>query len=94
MKVSFHHAGIVVPDLDQGVVFYKQLLGLEELSRFEWDQSRSNKVETVINLENSAAKAAMLTGDGFNIELFEYIAPAPTGDPAADRPCDLSLIHI
>ncbi len=92
MKVSFHHAGIVVPDLDQGVAFYQALLGLKEASRFAWDQS--SNVESVIDLRDSAAKAAMLEGDGFNIEIFEYSAPAQKGDPAADRACDPGVRHI
>jgi catechol 2,3-dioxygenase-like lactoylglutathione lyase family enzyme len=94
MKVSFHHAGIVVSDLDKAVTFYQKLLGLEKPSRFEWSQSQSDNVEKVINIKDSAARVAMLEGDGFNVELFEYSAPSQTGDPAGERPCDHGIRHI
>ena len=94
MNVSFHHAGIVVPDLDQGIDFYQKLLGLTELFRFEWDQSGTADVEKVINLSESAAKAVMLAGDNFRIELFEYSAPEQQGDPASGRACDPGIRHI
>ena len=94
MTVKFHHAGIVVPDLDAGVAFYTALLQLDELFRFEWDQSSATPVEEVINLRNSAAKAVMLGGENFNVELFEYSAPDRQGDPAVRRACDPGIRHI
>ncbi len=93
MNISFHHAGIVVPDLDKGIEFYRHLLGMKELFRFEWDASQTG-VKDVIDLEDSAARAAMLGGDGFNVELFEYTAPRQRGDPAAQRACDPGIRHI
>ena len=38
MKAKFHHAGLVVPDLDRAHKFYKEFLELTESIRFEWDQ--------------------------------------------------------
>jgi catechol 2,3-dioxygenase-like lactoylglutathione lyase family enzyme len=93
MKVKFHHAGIVVPELEAGIAFYKHLLGLEEEWRNEWDQSAQG-VEDVIDLNNSAAKYAMLNGEGFNIEIFEYSAPDQQGNPSENRPCDPGIRHI
>jgi|TARA_B100000315_G_scaffold257265_1_gene305568 catechol 2,3-dioxygenase-like lactoylglutathione lyase family enzyme len=93
MKASFHHAGIVVPDLDAGITFYQNLLDLKEQFRQEWDTT-SPVVEDVINLKDSAAKYVMLAGDGFNVELFEYSTPKPSGDPATRRPCDPGIRHI
>jgi len=93
MKVSFHHAGIVVPDLDAGITFYQNLLGLTEQFRQAWDTD-SPVVEDVIDLKNSAAEYAMLAGEGFHVELFEYSAPESQGDPAARRPCDPGIRHI
>ena len=46
---------IVVPDLEKGITFYQQLLGLTELNRLQWDQSNERVVD-VIDLEDSAAK--------------------------------------
>lgn len=93
MTGRFHHAGIVVPDLEKGIAFYRQFLGLDEQFRFQWDQSQT-RVEDVIDLEDSAAKAAMLGGKNFHIELFEYVAPQQQGDPAERRPCDPGIRHI
>jgi len=93
MQVNFHHAGIVVPDLDKGIAFYKYLLNLKESFRLEWDETKTY-VGDVINLQNSAAQAVMLEGDGFNIELFEYSAPEQQGDPSVRRPCDPGVRHI
>ena len=57
MKARFHHAGIVVPDLEKGIGFYRHLLGLEEQIRFEWNETQE-RVKDVIDLEGSAARAA------------------------------------
>ncbi len=94
MKVSFHHAGIVVTDLDQGVAFYKKFLGLEESFPLEWSLDNPGASEAVINLKDSAATGMMLAGNGFNIELFKYTAPVQAGDPASGRPCDFGIRHI
>ncbi|MBQ76244.1 MAG: glyoxalase [Gammaproteobacteria bacterium] len=94
MKVSFHHAGIVVTDLDQGIEFYKKFLGLEDSFPLEWSLDKPGASEAVINLKDSAATGMMLSGDGFNIELFEYTAPEQKGDPASGRPCDFGIRHI
>ena len=93
MKVSFHHAGIVVPDLEAGIAFYQNLLGVTELFRQAW-KTDTPGVEDVINLQNSAAEYVMLGGEGFNVELFEYSAPEPAGDPSARRPSDPGIRHI
>jgi len=50
VATTFHHAGLVVPDLEQADRFYRHLLGLEELFRFEWDDSSDLPVAEVINL--------------------------------------------
>ena len=94
MTVTFHHAGLVVPDLEKANKFYKHLLGLEELSRFQWDESADPQVNKVINLAGSAAKAIMLKGGNYPLELFEYSAPEQSGDPASERPCDQGITHI
>jgi glyoxylase I family protein len=103
MNAKFHHAGLVVPDLEKASKFYQTLLGVSEVNRFQWDQNSQNQQEgqvspevvaSIINLEDSAAKVVMLRGENYNIELFEYSAPAPRGDSAADRPCDPGIAHI
>ena len=94
MATTFHHAGLVVPDLEKANTFYKHLLGIEELSRFQWDQSAGEQVNDVINLEGSAAKAIMRKGENYHLELFEYSAPEQSGDPASEHPCDSGIAQI
>lgn len=94
MSAKFHHPGLVVPDLEKACTFYKDLLEIEEVSRFSWDRSTSDFVATVINLKDSAAEAIMLKGDNFNFELFQYSSPVQHGNPANKRPCDPGIAHI
>jgi len=94
MKSTFHHAGLVVPDLEKADAFYRQFLNLTESFRLEWDLDNNADVAKVINLENSAAKAVMLEGSNYRLELFEYSAPAQRGNSADDRPCDPGIAHI
>lgn len=94
MSARFHHAGLVVPDLEKACTFYKDLLGIEEVSRFSWEPSTGDFAAAVINLEGTAADAIMLAGENFNFELFQYSAPQQHGDPASRRPCDPGVRHI
>ncbi len=93
MPIKFHHAGLVVPDLEKANTFYCKFLKLTETLRFDWNNN-DDYVTDVINLKDSAAKAIMLKGDNYNLELFEYSKPEQRGDPAAERPCDPGIAHI
>ena len=94
MGVTFHHFGIVVPDLDKASQFYQQALGFEEQYRFNWTAEHSPLVEQVIGIKDSAAHAIMLEGGGCHLELFEYSDPEPRGDPESERPSDRGIAHL
>ena len=94
MKVTFHHFGIVVPDLEAASRFYQQALGFEEEFRFGWEAGQSELAEQVIGVAGSAARVIMLKGAGCHLELFEYTAPEPRGDPRAERPSDRGIAHL
>jgi catechol 2,3-dioxygenase-like lactoylglutathione lyase family enzyme len=94
MSARFHHPGLVVPDLEKACTFYKDLLEIEEVSRFSWDPSNGDVADAVINLKNSAAEAIMLRGANFNLELFQYSSPQQHGNPAKMNPCDPGIRHI
>lgn len=94
MAVTFHHFGIVVPDLEEASRFYQQALGFEEERRFGWDAELSELAERVIGLADSAARVIMLKGAGCRLELFEYTAPEPRGDPREERPSDRGIAHL
>jgi glyoxylase I family protein len=48
----------------------------------------------VIDVENSAADVIMLEGAGCYLELFEYHAPEPRGDPKSERASDRGIAHL
>ncbi len=93
MKVSLHHVGIIVPDLEKGVAFYKEWLDLNEHFHMGWDES-NEVVGDIVDLDRSAATGVMLKGDGFRIELFEYSVPESAVDPASAKSCDLGIRHL
>ena len=94
MEVMFHHFGIVVPDLEKASQFYQQALGFEEQYRFSWEAEQNSLAEQVIDIKNSAAHVVMLKGAGCHLELFEYSAPEPRGDPQSERASDRGIAHL
>ena len=73
--MGFHHVGVVVPDLELAISFYRELLGFEVISESSWE--RDNLVfNQIVGLENSAARFCMMQGNNSFIELFEYSEPA------------------
>lgn len=94
MSVTFHHPGLVVPDLEKACTFYTNLLELEEVRRFSWDAEGAEFAASIIDLQDSAADVIMLAGDNFNFELFYYSAPQQKGDPRDGRPCDPGIRHL
>lgn len=91
--IGFHHPGIVVPDLEQGIQFYTQLLGYELYSQSSWSDD-NDAFNQIVGLTGSAARFCMLKGKNSYIELFEYArksqAPAAAELPASS----LGLRHI
>ena len=94
MEVTFHHFGIVVPDLEKASQFYRQALGFEERYRFSWEAEENSLAGQVIDVENSAADVVMLEGAGCYLELFEYHAPESRGDPKSERASDRGIAHL
>ena len=88
-----HHIAISTPDLDRLVSFYRDVFGFEVIEEFEWEKGYE-AADQVTGLKDSAAKAVMLKGGDFHMELFEFQSPPPkTLDP--DRPvCDHGLTHF
>lgn len=74
--IGFHHVGIVVPDLEDGIEFYTNLLGYSVAGLSSWD-SDHDAFNQIIGLERSAARYCMLRGQNSYLELFEYTQPAP-----------------
>ena len=70
-----------VPDLDEARRYYVDLLGLEELSSGSW--AKSDQMDTIVGLRDSAGKSMMLGAGNTFIELFEFTSPdeGDVGDP-------------
>lgn len=77
LTISYHHTGVVVPDLDAAVQFYCSLFGFEIFSQGSWDADNAG-FNQVVGLESSSARLCMLRGDNAFLELFEY---APVLEP-------------
>lgn len=87
------HAAFTVPDLDQAVAFFVQILGAQELYR---SQRGGDRPFMVTNFEvdpNATLELSMLRLDpNLNIELFEWSAPDQRTD--LPRPSDLGGHHV
>jgi methylmalonyl-CoA/ethylmalonyl-CoA epimerase len=74
MQFHYHHLGVSVPDLDDGIVWYGRVLGFEIYRRYR--------------LESVPAEVAMLRNGSLVIELFETPGSVPASpdrrDPADD----------
>ena len=88
-----HHIAISTPNLERLVDFYRDVLGFEVLEEFAWEKG-SRSADRVVGLKDSAAKAIMLKGGDFHLEIFEFESPEPKPvDP--ERPvCDHGLTHF
>lgn len=76
---GIHHPSITTGDLGRLLVFYKELLGLEEVSSFGWEagSDMSTLAGQVTGVADSTARSVLLrTGNAF-LEIFEYRKPDP-----------------
>lgn len=74
MILQIDHTALSVPDLEQALAFYCDLLGFEVEVKTEW-QAGNELNDTVIGTADTAAKTALLKAGGTRIELFEYKNP-------------------
>jgi catechol 2,3-dioxygenase-like lactoylglutathione lyase family enzyme len=91
--IRVHHIAISTPDLERLVAFYRDVLGFEVIEEFDWEKG-DQAADQVTGLKDSAAKAVMLKGGNFHLEIFEFQSPPPKPvDP--NRPvCDHGLTHF
>ena len=73
------HIGFTVPDIDQGVNFFRDVMGCTEAMRFgPFSDDKGTFMKDLVNVDPRAVIkqiAMMRCGDGSNIELFQYSAP-------------------
>jgi catechol 2,3-dioxygenase-like lactoylglutathione lyase family enzyme len=92
--VGMDHVGFNVPDLDQAVQFFSGVLGFHKVYE-EGKLSLDSAGKKAFNIRQTAeiTRIAMLeTGNGSNIELFEYTSP----ERNLERPMndDIGWYHI
>lgn len=73
------HIGFTVPDIEQGVTFFREVMGCTEAMRFgPFSDDKGTFMKDLVNVDPRAVIkqiAMMRCGDGSNIELFQYSAP-------------------
>ena len=76
---TVHHAAVTVTDLGTVVPFYRDVLGLEVLDRFDVS---GDAFAAAVDVPGASARFVHLDGGGTRIELVEY---DPSGEPNTDH---------
>ncbi|MGA1370165.1 MAG: VOC family protein [Pseudomonadales bacterium] len=90
---GLHHVGIVTSDLEKAKHFYCGVFGFEVYSESEW-RADNAMFNTIIAMGGSAARFCMLKGPNTYLELFEFISPGSSVDPARLQPSDHGFRHL
>lgn len=92
MVKNVRHAGIVVSDMDKGLRFYRDLLGLKKVV-FD-GEVEGDFQEKVTGLSGAHMRIVMLQADdGNRIELLQYLShPREPRDMVAS--CDVGCSHV
>jgi catechol 2,3-dioxygenase-like lactoylglutathione lyase family enzyme len=93
------HTGLTVSDLDRSIAFYRDLLGLELVTRWESSQPY---LRTVVGFPDAELRIALLRvpamdagPSGHHLELLEYRQPHGTrGDPATCNPGNAHVAFV
>lgn len=84
MTERLHHVGITVADLETTLAFYRDVLGLAVLDRFEVS---GEAFATAVDVAGATGSFAHLDADGARLELVEYDPGGELVDPPAlNRP--------
>ena len=93
MIEAIHHTAISTGNLDRLIGFYRDLLGFEVESEFNWDKG-SDVADKITGLKDSSSKVAMLKLGDFRLELFEFSSPAARSSDMSRPVCDHGLTHL
>jgi glyoxylase I family protein len=91
---GFHHPGLVVPDLERARRFYTEALGFEYIRDYGWGAEQSEVAEQAIGVAGTSTRCVLMKCGNCFLELFEYLTPAPQGDPRLRRACDYGIAHL
>lgn len=88
---GIHHVAVHVHDLSKMIRFYKDAFGFELVGEpFEWDGNEF--IDRIVDVQNSAARGAMLRCGTCYLEMFEYIRPK--GETKARNAYDKGYTHF
>jgi len=91
MITGMHHAGFVVRNLEKSVEFYHDVVGLTLMDTRERE---GGPISHILGYENTSLKIAELHhGDGYLLELIEYVSPTGGLRPTSERNA-LGACHI
>ncbi len=93
MVQRIHHTAISTPDLARLVRFYRELFGFEVVRDFGWPLGVA-RINVVMGLPDTAAKAVMMRRGDSMLELFEFSAPAPRPQEPSRPVCDHGFTHV
>ena len=75
-----HHMAVATGDLDRLVAFYTEHLGFTIVMETSWRDRPV--IDTIIGVQNSAARQVMLQAGNTHLEVFQYESPiGEPGDP-------------
>jgi catechol 2,3-dioxygenase-like lactoylglutathione lyase family enzyme len=74
--MRLHHPGIVVPDMDRALAFYRSLLDMR-LVKESWLEQPSDIFDAITGLRDAVFRVCLLQGENFFIELFEFKEQSP-----------------
>lgn len=87
-----HHVAMTVPNLDAAEAFYRDALGLAEISRKSW--SGDARMDAILGVPSSAGRALVLS-DGFvRFEFFEFTAPQADEECVPKLATRLGWMHV
>jgi catechol 2,3-dioxygenase-like lactoylglutathione lyase family enzyme len=75
MLVGLHHAGVVVPALDDGIRFYSEALDLALVHRGDWE-APNPMIDRIIGCSGTSGMVALLQAPRGYLELFEFKHPS------------------
>lgn len=90
---GINHVAISTPDIERSVMFYRDLLGLEEVFRLNWEVG-DEILDSITGLRDSSARIVMLKAGNACVELFEYDSPEPKESDSMRPVCDHGITHL
>jgi len=91
MIKAMHHTGFVVKDIEKSVAFYRDVVGLQVVDRF---QRVGDAIDQVVGYKSAKLEICTLKAEGDHIlELIEYVNP-PSGPRLTEERSVLGGTHL